>query len=137
MKREDLNFYLQHADLAEVQTISQRIRNMARVELIQQATPQTLMLPVSDPVNRGLFYGGEVLVTSVIVQVNGVNGWAMVMDEGEDLAFDLAVLDGGYAAGIEREEIEDLVGRARGNYAAEMAQIAADVAATRVSFDLM
>jgi alpha-D-ribose 1-methylphosphonate 5-triphosphate synthase subunit PhnG len=95
------------------------------------------MLPVSDPVNRGLFYGGEVLVTSVIVQVNGVNGWAMVMDEGEDLAFDLAVLDGGYAAGIEREEIEDLVGRARGDYAAEMAKIAADVAATRVSFDLM
>ncbi|MBU1138898.1 MAG: phosphonate C-P lyase system protein PhnG [Proteobacteria bacterium] len=137
MNREELNFYLQQADLRGVADLSHRIEAEQQVLLIQKPMAQTLLLPVQDPVASGSFYGGEILVTSVIVRVNGCDGWAMVMDEEEDLAFHIAVLDGAWAAGLERSAIEQLAWQGRVGHEQRCREQAAEIDKTRVSFDLM
>ncbi|MBL4902823.1 phosphonate C-P lyase system protein PhnG [Desulfocapsa sp. AH-315-G09] len=137
MKRENHNFYLQLAEQDELNALSQQIQRLANVQIIQQPTAQTLMLPVDDPVNQGTFYGGEVLVSSAIVQVNDVDGWAMVMDDGQALALSLAILDAAYAAGVEQEAIAKLVQQGRKRHEENLRNTQTEVTATKVSFDLM
>lgn len=137
MNREELNFYLQQAEPDEISALCQRIRHQADVRIIQQPNEQTLMLPFADPVNQGSFYGGEVLVTSAVVRVNEVDGWSMVLDDPPDLARNIAILDGAYAACIEEDEIRKLAVRAKNRYEKNLSQTQSQVNATRVSFDLM
>lgn len=137
MKREDLNFFLQKAPDGEVYSLCQKIEEVAEVKLIQKPTPQTLLVPVQDPVNNGRFYGGEVLVTSAIVQVNNQRGWAMVMDEDFELSRSVATLDGAFAAGVRKNEIIDLALQGEEILRQEKEIKGEQVEDTRVSFDLM
>ncbi len=137
MEREELNFFLQQADPDELLALCQKIEGRATVVKVKKPTPQTLLVPVTDPVNGGTFYGGEVLVTSALVQVNGVNGWSMVMDDNPELAQLVAVLDAALAAGIDEEEIVALAGRGQAIWTGRAAEEAAAVRATRVAFELL
>lgn len=137
MEREDLNFLLQQAPIEEIRALCDQIKAGASVQIIQQPTPQTLLVPVKDPINGGEFLGGEVLVTSVIVQVDGNNGWAMVMDDNPELATYLATIDGAFAAGICTSEIVALAELGRQAYEQEKEEINAQVNATKVAFDLL
>lgn len=137
MEREDLNFYLQQADPLALQELCQKVRERTAVTVLQEPTLQTLLLPVADPVSRGAFYAGEVLVTSAIVQVAGSKGWAMVIDEALELAGRIAILDAAFAADIERPAIARLAHDGRVRHAEKTRSLASQVAATRVSFDLM
>ena len=76
-------------------------------------------------------------MTSVVVQVNGNNGWAMVMDDNPDLAQEIAVLDGAYSAGICTGEIVELsrIGEKQQNL--QDMETNARIDSTRVSFDLL
>jgi alpha-D-ribose 1-methylphosphonate 5-triphosphate synthase subunit PhnG len=107
------------------------------VEIIQKPTRQTLLLPVKDPINKGSFFSGEVLVTSTIVQVNNENGWAMVLDENNDLSRAVAILDGAFAAGILQQPILRLAEKGKNVIRDEEEKINRKVEETRVSFDLM
>lgn len=137
MNREDLNFYLQQVDSDAVFSLGQKIKWCAEVQIVQQPTEQTLMLPVADPVNQGSFYGGEALVTSAIVRVNKSEGWAMVMDRQEGLALNIAILDGAYAAGVEEKAIVFLAKKGKEIHEKNIKKVEKQVAATRVSFDLL
>ena len=137
MKRENHNFYLQQAKQDEIYSLCQQIKCREKVQIIQQPTAQTLMLPVDDPVNQGTFYGGEVLVSNAIVRVNEVDGWAMVMDETPVSALSLAILDAAYAAGVEQKAIDRLVQQGKDRHEQQIQNTETKVAATRVSFDLI
>lgn len=136
-KRKNHNFFLQQAEQDEVYALCQQIKCRADVQVIQQPTAQTLMLPVDDPVNQGSFYGGEVLVSSAIARVNDVDGWAMVMDENPVSALSLAILDAACAAGVEQKAIEKLVLQGEERHKQNIKNSETEVAATKVSFDLM
>ncbi len=137
MEREQLNYFLQQAPSHLVASLCENIGQEATIELIQKPTSQTLLVPVADPINQGTFISGEVLVSSAIVQVNGVNGWAMVMDDNPALATSLAVLDGAYAADIRKTEIVQLAEQGQQEIDSQHADINAKVNSTRVSFDLL
>lgn len=137
MEREQLNYFLQQAPSHLLSALCERIGAEAAIELIQKPTSQTLLVPVHDPINQGVFFSGEVLVSSAIVQVNGVNGWAMVMDENPELATYLAILDGAYAAGIGKMEIVELAEQGKDAIDCEHADMNARVKSTRVAFDLL
>lgn len=137
MIREKHNFFLQQAKQDEIYALCQQIKCRADVQIIQRPTAQTLMLPVNDPVNQGSFYGGEVLVSSAIVRVNNVDGWAMVMDEMPVSALSLAILDAAWAAGVEQNSIDRLVLQGEKRHKENIKNTETEVAATRVSFDLM
>lgn len=137
MQRELLNFALQQVDRTLLAELSHRIQAEHQVRLIQKPTAQTLLLPVHDPVVNGTFFGGEVLVTSVIVRVNECEGWSMVMDEDGELAIHVAVLDGAWAAEVERGAVEELAMLGQQSHEQHCRRQAGEVAKTRVSFDLM
>ena len=137
MEREQLNFYLQQVPQKELDDLRHRIESEALVELVQNPTPQTLLVPVSDPINAGSFIGGEALVCSSIVKVNGINGWSMVMDDNREKSVALAILDGAFAAEIKKEDIFSLAYQGKENIEAELRRTSAKVNSTRVSFDLL
>lgn len=137
MERVQLNYYLQHAPALELSALFEKIAREATIEIIQKPTSQTLLVPVHDPINRGSFFSGEVLVASAIVQVNGKNGWAMVMDDKPDLATSLAVLDGAFAAGVRKTEVTALAEQGKKTIASQNGVVNARVQGTRVAFDLL
>lgn len=137
MDREQLNYYLQHAECDELLAMKKRIQEQTNVELIQKPIAQTLLVPVHDPINEGSFFSGEVLTTSAIVQVNKVKGWSMVMDVNHDLAVAVAIMDGAYAAEIEREEIVELARQGKEKIKQQHALLNSRVKATKVVFDLL
>ena len=137
MEREQLIYYLQKVAEEDLTHLQQRIEKQARVELIQKPVSQTLLVPVKDPINEGSFISGEVLVTTAIVQVDGTNGWAMVMDDNQDLAITVAIMDGAFAADVCREEVVELAIKGRRNEEKEHARLNAQVQTTKVSFDLL
>lgn len=137
MARESLNFLLQQVEEQEVAALAKKIEGLSQILVIQQPVAQTMMLPVEDPVSQGLFYGGELLVSSAIVRVNGVEGWGMVMDEQLPLALHIAILDGAWAANIERGAIDRLSDKGKEIHNKAVQSADSRVQATRVSFDLL
>lgn len=137
MEREQLNYYLQHAGHDKLLALQKHIEVQAKVELIQKPIAQTLLVPVCDPINQGSFISGEVLTTSAIVQVGEVNGWSMVLDLNHELAVAVAIMDGAFAAGIDKEEIIALARRGKEKIEKKHAQLSAKVKATKVAFDLL
>jgi len=137
MEREQLNYYLQHTDGKDIDSIQTSIEEQATVELIQKPTAQTLLVPVQDPITGGTFYGGEVLVTSAIAKVDGINGWAMVLDDTPQRAVSIAVLDAAFAAGILQQEIIALGLQGKEKLDQEQSKLNGNVQATRVAFDLL
>lgn len=137
MEREELNFFMQKSPVPEITRLCNEIKEHATVQMIQKPTPQTLLVPVKDPINGGTFLGGEVLVTSAIVQVNGKNGWAMVVDDSPEMATHLAILDGAFSAGIQVDEIVRIAEQGRQHFNSEKEKENEQVAGTRVAFDLL
>ncbi len=137
MEREELNFLLQQVDDEELARLCQHIATETMVEVVQRPTFQTVQLPVQDPVNGGSFYGGEALVTSAIMKVNGICGWAMVLDENPDKAQHVALLDGAFAASIHKEVIVELACKGAEVLKKQQTAMNSQVNETRVSFDLM
>jgi len=137
MEREQLNFFIQKAPTGELAQLRQQIESLAEVQLIQQPTPQTLLVPVKDPINGGEFLGGEVLVTSAIARVDGNNGWAMVMDDNPELATTAAIVDGAFAAEICIDAIMRIAEMGSQTFNREKAATNQQIAGTKVSFDLL
>lgn len=137
MQREEINFFLQKVPVQELYALSGRIELENEVNIIQIPTQQTLLVPVKDPVTGGAFYGGEVLGTSTIVQVNGINGWALVMDKDIQRSKSIAVLDGAFAANIYKDEIVSLAEQGKQFFEINKKKINRKADDTRVSFDLM
>ncbi len=137
MEREELNFLMQKAPADEVRQLCRQIESKATIQRIQKPTPQTLLVPVKDPINGGQFLGGEVLVTSAIVRVDGENGWAMAMDDNPELATNLAIIDGAFGAGICEQEIVRIAELGLQSYRNEKGAINRRVAQTKVAFDLL
>jgi alpha-D-ribose 1-methylphosphonate 5-triphosphate synthase subunit PhnG len=72
MEREEINFVFQFADLVQLEKLYNKIDKELGVNVINQPTSQTLLVPIKDPLSGGEFYAGEALVTSCIVEVDKV-----------------------------------------------------------------
>ncbi|QKF81937.1 phosphonate C-P lyase system protein PhnG [Halarcobacter ebronensis] len=137
MSREDINFISQFIEKKRLEELYKKIEENHTIKILTNPTEQTLLVPVKDPISEGEFYAGEVLVTSTIVEVNGVKGWSMVMDLNEELSLQTAVLDASFEAEIYKEEIISLLEKTAFNLEKQEEIINKKVNSTRVSFDLM
>jgi len=137
MKREEINDLAQLVQIEKLEKLYKKIDENYKVKILTQATEQTLLVPVKDPISGGSFYAGEVLVTSTIVQVEDVKGWSMVMDLNEETSLYTAVLDASFEANICKEEIESLLIDAKKIKEENIKKTNRKVNSTRVSFDLM
>lgn len=137
MQREELNFIFQKADLIKLENLYKKIDDELGVNVINQPTSQTLLVPIKDPISGGEFYAGEVLVTSCIVEVDKIKGWSMVQDDNEKLSLYIATIDAVFESGKNFNEIENLYIQAKEKLELEQKKINKKVNSTRVNFDLM
>lgn len=151
MQREDLNFILQSALLDELENLVGKIQEHFTLEILQNPTQQTLMLPVKDPISGGEFYAGEVLVTTSLVALldkdkasKKAQGFAMVLDDNPRHSLSIAIIDAYYGLSLElslqdsiTQEIQALVVKTQEKI--KQAQILKnhEVDKTRVNFELM
>ncbi len=137
MKREALNYTFQQSKRSAIEALFRKIEKQYPIKILQQPTAQTLLQPVIDPVSKSPFYAGEILVTSSIVQIENAKGWAMVMDDDEELSLMIATLDACFEAGLFYEEMHMLYAKTEHKMAKELAKSNQCAHATKVSFDLM
>ena len=100
MEREQLSYLLQNADGEELMVLVENIIESANVSILANPAQQTLLVPVFDPVTKKKFYGGEILVTQALVDIEGHKGWGMVMDNNPDLSLAVAICDAAFSAEI-------------------------------------
>ncbi|KFL35187.1 MULTISPECIES: phosphonate C-P lyase system protein PhnG [unclassified Sulfurospirillum] len=141
MVREDLNFILQKADFKALEALYNTIKNSLEIKVLQAPVQQTLLQPIYEPISKGEFYGGEILVTTTIVQLTKADrshkGWAMVQDDNDKLSLYIAVCDGCFGGDIFKEEIEELATQTLRNIQKAQKEFNQKVNSTRVNFDLM
>ncbi|XOB60595.1 phosphonate C-P lyase system protein PhnG [Campylobacterota bacterium DY0563] len=137
MNREDINFLSQFIQKDEFEELYKKIEKNYEIKVLTNPTEQTLLVPVKDPISGGEFYAGEVLVTSTIVEIDGIKGWSMVLDTNEDLSLKTAVLDASFEANIFKEEILNLLKKTKIEINNKNAINNQKINSTRVSFDLM
>ena len=141
MKREDLNYILQKTDFTALEELYNKINSELKIVVLQSPVQQTLLQPIFDPISKGEFYGGEILVTTTVVQLskgdNTYKGWAMVQDDNEKLSLYIAVCDGCFGANLFKEEIKALATQTVQNIQKMQKESNKKVNATRVNFDLM
>jgi alpha-D-ribose 1-methylphosphonate 5-triphosphate synthase subunit PhnG len=141
MVREDLNFILQKADIKALEELYNKIKNSLEIKVLQAPVQQTLLQPIYEPISKGEFYGGEILVTTTIVQLakgnNTYKGWAMVQDDNEKLSLYIAVCDGCFGGNIFKKEIEELATKTVQKIQKIQKEFNKKVNSTRVNFDLM
>lgn len=137
MKREDLNYVLQHSDIEKLQSLYKKIDKRLGITIVNQPTSQTLLVPVKDPISGGEFYSGEVLVTSSIVSVNNNQGWSMVQDDNKYLSLYIAAIDAVFDLQEFDSDIKTLYNESLERIEKQNKILNQKVNSTRVSFDLM
>ncbi len=137
MKREDINSLAQLVKIEELKKLYEKIDREYKVQVLSTPTEQTLLVPVIDPISKGTFYAGEVLVTSTIIQVEKTKGWSMVMDSNDELSLYVATFDACFEANIYKEEIVDILEKAKKQNDEKTKVINQKVNSTRVAFDLL
>jgi len=139
IRREDLNFILQKSNFQRLKELYKTIKNRYEVVALQAPTQQTLLQPINDPISKGEFYGGEVLVTTAIVTVGSSKnkGWAMVMDDNEKLSLYIATCDGAFGAGYFKDDIKNLAKETQKQLEENQKKENQKINSTRVNFDLM
>lgn len=137
MKREDINSLAQLVKIEELKKLYEKIDREYKVQVLSTPTEQTLLVPVVDPISNSTFYAGEVLVTSTIIQVEKTKGWSMVMDSNDELSLYVATFDACFEANIYKEEIVDILEKAKKQNDEKTKVINQKVNSTRVAFDLL
>lgn len=137
MKREEINSLSQQVELKKLKKLYKKIEENYKVQILAAPTEQTLLIPVKDPISNGVFYSGEVLVTTTIVQVEASKGWSMVMDSNEKISLYTAALDACFANDIYKDEIVQLLEDAQSIAVKKQKKLNQKVNSTRVAFDLL
>lgn len=84
------------------------IPSLGPIDVLQNRTG-LVMLPMTDPVEGGLFYLGEVLVAEAQVRLMGAEGYAACMGRDLEQALAIALIDAAYTAGVAQESIAHFV----------------------------
>lgn len=89
-------------DLAK--NLANEIKEKYEIKSIEEPNNGLVMVKLRETAKKELFYLGEVLVTEYKVYVNGTLGLGIVTGDEEELAYNLAIIDGAYRNNV--KEIE-------------------------------
>ena len=137
MKREELNYILQHSNIEALKKLYEDIDRKFGISVISKPSSQTILVPIKDPISGGEFYAGEVLVTSTIVEINKNKGWSMIQDDYKDLSLYVACCDAVFDTNEFNSEIIKLCQETKLELENKEKIVNKKVNSTRVNFDLM
>ena len=96
------------------------------------------MMKMRETSKNSLFYIGELLVTEAKVQIEGRIGIGIIAGDDPEAAFDLAIIDAAFNAGLEESSRwEQLLAAEESRIAGRQALEAERIDRTRVSFESM
>lgn len=114
------------------------IKDKYEVKSIEEPNNGLVMIKMRETAKRELFYLGEVLVTEAKVYVNGSLGLGIVIGDEEELANNLAIIDGAYRNGLrETEDWEDLLLKEEEKIKEKEKREAEKILETKVDFSTM
>lgn len=119
-------------------TLAGEIEARYDVTVIEAPSRGLVMVRVRETAQKSLFYLGEVLVTECRVQVEGNIGIGLLKGDEPERAYQLAVIDAAYAAGLrETGDWTELLQAESGRIEATRAVQHAAVLRTKVDFETM
>lgn len=114
------------------------IKDKYEVKSIEEPNNGLVMIKMRETAKRELFYLGEVLVTEAKVYVNGSLGFGIVIGDEEELANNLAIIDGAYRNGLkETEDWEDFLLKEEEKIKEKEKREAEKILETKVDFSTM
>lgn len=125
------------ADPDAVQRLAERVLEQAEVEVLEGPLVSTMLVELTESVQGQPFYVGEVVVSGASVTVAGVRGDSLLVGRDPQRALGAAVCDAAAGSGVLAEDVERLVARTEREAAAARRAQSAEVAATRVSFEVI
>lgn len=101
MKRRKRTEILIKGSAELARRFSKEIEKKYSIKVIQAPENGLVMVKMREAAQKSLFYLGEVFVTEAKIQIKDELGTGIVTGNNEELAYDLAVIDAAYNAGLE------------------------------------
>lgn len=100
MRRKARTAILAESDSPLLGELAGEIERSHRVEMIRSPAKSLVMGKARDSVAHEPFYLGEILVTTCTVEIGGHRGFGAILGDRGDAAYQLAVVDAAYRAGL-------------------------------------
>lgn len=124
------------AELAAI--MARQIGSRYEVKAVEEPGQSLVMVKARETTQNSLFYLGEMLVTECKVQIDGCIGIGIIRGDEPERAYDLAVIDAAYAAGLaETSAWSDLLRTEAERMAAAQRMAEAKLLKTKVHFETM
>ena len=135
MDKKRLTRILAKADRGLVSSLSADIQKSYCPVIVKEPGKTLAMIKMREPVRQSLFYIGELIVCEATVEIDGVQGVAVLMGEDAEKALDMAIIDAAINRGV-FEGMETLLELEQGQKDLVMRQNALHLK-TMVSFESM
>ena len=93
MEKNRVTRILAKADKRIIVSLSAEIQKAHNPIIVKEPSNALAMIKMRDPVKQGLFYVGEVIVCEAAVEIDGVKGVAVIMNDDVGKALDMAIID--------------------------------------------
>lgn len=138
MKRKQRTEILINGSPDIASALAGEIKSRYDIEMMEDPNHGLVMVRVRETAQKSLFYLGEVLVTECKVRISGKMGVGIVKGDEPGKAYDLAVIDAAYAAGLEETAAWSAILQAEISCLEnERAAYQAQVLRTKVDFETM
>jgi alpha-D-ribose 1-methylphosphonate 5-triphosphate synthase subunit PhnG len=100
MEKKRLTKILANAERRDISALSADIWRSYRPVIVKEPEKTLTMVKMREPVRQSLFYIGEVIVCEAVVEIDGVQGIAVVMGDDADRTLNMAIIDAAINKGV-------------------------------------
>ena len=100
MDKKRFTKILAKADKKDVAKMSASIQKIHRPVIVKEPGKTLTMIKMREPVKQSLFYIGEVIVCEAVVEIDGVQGFAVIMGNDAEKALNMAIIDAAANKGV-------------------------------------
>jgi len=100
MDKNRLTKILAKTDSRVIEALSADIQKTCRPVIVKEPGKTLAMIRMREPVKQSLFYIGEVIVCEAVVEIDGIQGVAVVMGDDEAKTLDMAIIDAAINLGV-------------------------------------
>lgn len=138
MKRKERTQILVHCHKTFLRKWAKRMQEEAEMKLLEEPAMGLTMITMRESAKQTLFYPGEVLISQAKVECNGVIGIGIIQGNQLQKAYDMAVIDAAYGAGLKTVSALEtaLIKEAKHQQEIKMKKIA-KILETKVNFETM
>ena len=100
MDKKRLTKILAKADRSVIASLSADIQKTHRPIIVKEPCKTLTMIKMREPVKQSLFYIGEVIVCEAAVEIDGVQGVAVLMGDDTEKTLGMSIIDAAINKGV-------------------------------------